>query len=43
LDYAEAITITYNDKETDKLTIDRAFFHLENDMPSTSKPKAAKF
>ena len=40
MDYAEAITITYNDKETDKLTIDPSFFSLgENDITFNIKTK----
>ena len=43
LDYAEAITITYNDKETDKLTIDPSFFSLgENDITFNIKTKSGE-
>lgn len=43
MDYAEAITITYNDKETDKLNIDPSFFSLgENDITFNIKTKSGE-
>lgn len=43
LDYAEAITITYNDKETSNLTIDPKFFSLgENDVTFNIKTKGGE-
>lgn len=43
LDYAEAISITYNDKETSNLTIDPKFFSLgENDVTFNIKTKSGE-
>lgn len=43
LDYAEAVTITYNDKETSNLNIDPNFFSLgENDVTFNIKTKGGE-
>jgi hypothetical protein len=43
LDYAEAVTITYNDKETSNLTIDPNIFSLgENDVTFNIKTKGGE-